>query len=130
MNRIYYRRTTASQRIYLFEKWKELDNVTDACKLAKVVTGTFYYWKNRFEKEGYSGLKKTKSNAPLIHFCISKEIAEAIVELRKSNPLYGKVRIANELSKNNQWQSVVSPSSVLRILHKEGLISPKQKKKA
>ncbi len=51
--RTYFPPTTAQQRKLLFEIWETTGNVTEACRQAHVGRGTFYYWKPRFEAEGY-----------------------------------------------------------------------------
>jgi hypothetical protein len=56
--RVYYPRTTYSQRRLLFQVWEEEQNVAEACRQARVAESTFYYWKPRFEAGGYEGLKE------------------------------------------------------------------------
>ncbi|MEM7539822.1 MAG: helix-turn-helix domain-containing protein, partial [Chloroflexota bacterium] len=62
--KIYYRQTTVQQRKLLFKTWEETGNVTLACKKAKVSRGTFYKWRERYEKKGLAGLEKCESKAP------------------------------------------------------------------
>ena len=65
--RTYYRETTPQQRRLLFETWEASGNVTRACRKAHVGRGTFYYWKPRFEEQGYAGLEEFASRAPKEH---------------------------------------------------------------
>ena len=62
--RIYYGETTPQQRKFLFETWEATGNVTQACQKAHVGRGTFYYWKPRFEEQGYAGLEEYASREP------------------------------------------------------------------
>lgn len=62
--RIHFPLTTAQQRKLLFETWEETGNVTQACRKAHVGRGTFYYWKPRFDEQGYAGLEEFSSRAP------------------------------------------------------------------
>ena len=53
IRRIYYPRTTPSQRQRLFEICEETGNLQDALQESRVSGGSFYRWKPRFEKGGY-----------------------------------------------------------------------------
>lgn len=55
--RTYFPPTTPQQRKLLFETWEETGSVVKACQKAHVGRSTFYYWKPRFETEGYAGLE-------------------------------------------------------------------------
>jgi hypothetical protein len=55
--RVYFPSTTPQQRKLLFETWEQTGNVTAACRKAHVGRCTYYYWKPRFEKDGYAGLE-------------------------------------------------------------------------
>ena len=41
--------------------------------------------------------------------------------MRRQNPKWGKLRIANEMAKANNWVPLVSPNTVRRILQDAGL---------
>jgi transposase len=114
--RVVYRETTAQQRKLLFEVWEETGNVSLACRKAHVGRGTFYYWKPRFEKQGYKGLEEFASRAPKNPRRISEEIEQKVVEMREQHPDWGKQRIADELAKANNWVPLVAPQTVRRIL--------------
>ena len=62
--RIYYPRTTYSQRQLLFQVWEETQNVSEACRQARIGKSTFYYWKPRFEGGVYEALKEVKKPGP------------------------------------------------------------------
>ncbi len=56
--RIYYPRTTYSQRQTLFETWEATGDIKAAYEAAHTSRRTFYYWKGRFEEGGYEGLNR------------------------------------------------------------------------
>lgn len=131
--RIYYPRTSYSQRKRLFEIWEEMGNVSQACQQAHVSRGTYYHWKDRFEEEGYEGIKETKKAGPEKGVQTEEEIKEAVVKLKEENEEWGKKRIAHELAKKNSWMPVISPNTVRAILKEKGLwpeTVPETKKKA
>jgi transposase len=131
--RITYRETTAQQRKLLFEVWEATGNVTLACRKAHVGRGTFYYWKPRFEKNGYAGLEAFESRAPKNPSRTSVEVEQKVIGRRRKHPDWGKQRIADELAKTNNWVPLVTPQTVRRILKDAGLweaVEAEAKKKA
>lgn len=91
---------------------------------------TFYYWKPRFETEGYAGLETYQRKGPAKGTVgTPAEIKEKVIGLRRAHADWGKHRIADEMAKGNNWVSVVSPNTVRRILKEAGLWSPEPRKK-
>lgn len=128
--RIYYPRTTASQRKKLFEVWEQTQDVGAACQEARVSERTFYNWKPRFEAGGYEGLEKFERAGPAPGSRIAQNIQGQVVELKKGHGHWGRRRIAAEIAKANNWVPLVSPSSVRRILEQAGLLpEPAEAKK-
>jgi transposase len=119
--RIHYPRTTGQQRKRLFELWEETGNISEACRKAHVGRGTFYYWKPRFDKEGYEGLAEFENHAPDKPSRIAPEVEQAVIEMKQTHPDWGKKRIVQELAKSHNWVPVVSPNTVKRILKEAGL---------
>ena len=124
--RIYYPRTTSSQRRRLFEIWEETGNLRDALKESRVSEGTFYRWKPRFEKGGYPALEKFDSHAPNNPRRTAEALEVKVIELRRRNPKWGKRRIADEMAKANNWVALISPNTVKRILKDAGLWTTEQ----
>ncbi len=123
---IHFPRTTADQRKLLFETWEATQDVTASCQRAHVARGTFYYWQPRFEVDGYTALEHFQSHAPKEPAHTAKDIEQRVIDLRRQNPKWGKRRIADELSKANVWEPLVSPNTVKRILMDAGLWTPLQ----
>lgn len=119
--RIYYPRTTYSQRKLLFQVWEETQDTAEACWQARVSESTFYYWKPRFEAGGYEGLRKVKQPGPAPGIRIGTEIQGKVAEMKEAHPEWGKQRIADELAKRNSWVPLVSANTVRRILREKGL---------
>lgn len=119
--RVAYRKTTAQQRKLLFEVWEATGDVILACRKAHVGRGTFYYWKPRFEKQGYKGLEEFESRAPKNHYRTSVEVEQKVIAMRRKHPDWGKQRIADELAKANNWVPLVAPQTVRRILQDANL---------
>ena len=118
---IHFPQTTAQQRKLLFETWEATGNVSEACRQAHVGRGTFYYWKSRFDEQGYAGLEAFASRAPKEPHRTPPAIEQKVIRLRGEHPDWGKKRIADELAKGNNWVRLVSPNTVKRILQQAGL---------
>ena len=119
--RIYYPQTTHSQRQLLFQTWKETGSINEACKRARTSRSTFYYWKERFEQGGYEALREPETPGSKKSIQIPLEIQEKVIALKANHADWGKRRIADELSKSNEWIPLISPNSVRRILLENGL---------
>jgi transposase len=119
--RTYFGFSTAQQRKLLFETWEATGSVTEAYRQARLSRGTFYYWKARFDQNGYAGLDEFESRAAHKLNYKSAEIRARVIEMRRQNPDWGKARIAHEMAKNNNWVPLVSPNTVKRILQSADL---------
>ena len=125
--RIHFPLTTAHQRRLLFETWEATGDVLLACRTAHVGRRTFYYWKPRFHQGSYAALERFASAAPK-QPARTDAIEAQIVALRTEHPTWGKRRITDELAKANDWQPVVSPNTIARILRAHGLWTAPAKK--
>lgn len=116
----YFPFTSAQQRKLLFKTWEATGSVTQACRVAHVGRATFYYWKPRFDEQGYAGLEAFASR--VAHKLNRKDavLEQRVIELRRAHPDWGKFRIAGELAKEHHWVAVVSPNTVRRILREAG----------
>ena len=128
--RTYFPPTSGQQRKLLFEIWQATGDVELACQKAHVGRGTFYYWKPRFEAEGYAGLENYRQlGAPKGSGQTTPEIEEQVLKMHGEDEEWGKHRIAGELAKANNWVPVISPNTVRRILEDAGLWKAREKKK-
>lgn len=119
--RTHFPRTTPDQRRLLFETWQATDNITKACQAAHVSRQTFYVWLPRFTAEGYAGLLACASPAPKQPHRIDPAIEPRVIALRQQHPSWGKQRIADQLTQENQWVPLISRGTVRRILLAAGL---------
>jgi transposase len=112
----YFGFSTPQQRRLLFETLEATGSVTQACRTARVSRGLFYYWKSRFDAEGYAGLEEFESR--IAHKLNYKDdaIAQRVVDMRRQHPDWGKTRISQEMAKANNWVPLVSPNTVKRML--------------
>jgi transposase len=120
--RTYFPPTTPQQRKLLFETWQATHSVTGACQKAHVGRGTFYYWKARFDRDGYAGLEEYEKKGPEKGYgSVSEQVEKQVLKLHAEHEDWGKHRVANEIAKANNWVPLVSPNTVRRILEEAGL---------
>ncbi len=119
--RAYFRPTTASQRRLLIGIWQETGDPLRAAQAAHVCLRTFYYWKRRFEEGGLAALEHGAPRGPKQPYRIDPLIEAEVCALRLAQPTWGKLRIAQEIAKAHDWQSVVAPNTVRRILQDAAL---------
>ncbi len=106
----------------MFETWEASGDVTAACRKAHVGRGTFYYWKARFDRDGYAGLETYQAKGPEKGYGrISAEVEQQVLDLHHQHEDWGKHRITDEIAKANNWVPLVSPNTVRRILEEAGL---------
>lgn len=113
--KIFFRATTAQQRRLLFEIWEATNDVTQACEQARVSRGTFYRWKERFDKEGYQALEEPLSRRPHRTRKTDSAVESLVISLKKQNSTWGKAQIAQEVNAQIEDLSI-SPTTVRRIL--------------
>ena len=124
----YFSPTTPQQRKLLFETWEQGKNITKACIAAHVGRSTFYYWKPRFDKDGYAGLERyEKLGVPVGTGRVVAEIKDKVLELNQARKDWGKRRLADEMSKANNWVPLISPNGVRRILREANFWKPEEK---
>ena len=127
--RVYFPPTTPQQRKLLFEVWEQTDNVTAACQKGHIGRTTFYYWKPRFQKDGYVGLEAyEKTGVPKGTGCVAADVENTVLELHDQHVDWGKHRLTDEIAKANNWVALVSPDTVRRILEDVGMWKPEEKR--
>jgi transposase len=127
--RTHFPKTTPQQRKLLFETWDATGDVVEACQKAHVSVGTFYYWKARFDTEGYAGLEHCrKDGVPKGTGKVPKKVEDKVLALHREHADWGKERIAAELAKANNWVALASPNTVRRILSDAGMWSAEKDK--
>ena len=118
---VHFRSTTPAQRRLLFETWEASGDVEAACAAAHVGQRTFYYWKGRFDAEGYGALEQYASRAPRHPPRAAPAVEQQVIAVRRAHADWGKRRIADELAKAQGGVPLVCPNTVKRILRDAGL---------
>ena len=105
--RTYFPPTTAQQRKLLFESWEATGSIREACRKAHVGRGTFYYWKPRFDTDGYAGLESYAPKGPEKGYGrVSPEIEQKVLNLHDQHRDWGKHRLADEIAKLGPYEFI------------------------
>jgi transposase len=118
---VYFRQTTYQQRKLMIDTYLRTGSIKKAVEAAKVSRKTFYNWYKRYKEEGEEGIKEPRSKRPKKLRTVPEEVANKVIEKKKEHSDWGKVRIANELMKENNWQPLISPTGVRNVLIRAGL---------
>jgi len=107
-------------RLSALELAEVLGNVSEVCRRRGISRSQFYEYKRRFQTHGLEGLK----DLPPVHkthpMTTPPETVRKILDLSMKNPMWGCVRLSNQL--RLMGVSVSSPT-IQNILIKQGLAS-------
>ena len=120
--------TTMEQKIEFICEWRTGKyTITELCKSFEISRPTAYKLINRFENEGFEGLRK-HSRAPIKHPNATKEnIVKSILKLKAKYKYWGAKKIRELLFKDFTKQEVPSVVTVHNILKKNGLVCPQKR---
>ena len=106
-------------------------SMAELCRRYGVSRKTGYKWLERYEKQGMTGLED-QSRAPQRHPNeIVKEVAEAVVGLRREHPLWGPQKLHARLQQDAPEIVWPAPSTIGELLKQRGMtVPPKRHRKA
>ncbi len=120
--------TTMEQKIEFICEWRTGKyTITELCKNFKISRPTAYKIINRFEKQGFEGLKE-QSRTPKKHpNATNKNIVDGILKLKKKYPRWGAKKIKKLLFNDFTGKEIPSVVTVHNILKRHGLVCPQKR---
>jgi transposase InsO family protein len=102
-------------------------SLAELCRRYGVSRKTGYKWLERYETQGISGLED-QSRAPHKHPNeVVKEVAEAVVDLRREHPLWGPEKLHARLAQDMPEIQWPAPSTIGELLKRRGLTAPQRR---
>ncbi len=120
--------TTMEQKIEFICEWRTGKyTITELCKSFEISRPTAYKLIDRFENQGYEGLKE-RSRKPGRHpNATDQKIVKSILTLKEKHKLWGAKKIRILLFKEFTKEEIPSVVTVHNILRKNGLVSPQKR---
>ncbi|WP_062055971.1 helix-turn-helix domain-containing protein [Aquimarina longa] len=120
--------TTMEQKIEFICEWLTGKYaITELCKSFEISRPTAYKLIDRFENQGFEGLKE-QSKAPCKHpNATDQKIIDSILKLKEKHKLWGAKKIRILLFKEFTKEQIPSVVTVHNILRKNGLVSPQKR---
>jgi transposase InsO family protein len=115
--------------LFIADCLREAAPMTVLCERYGISRETGYVWKRRFEAGGAAGLEEV-SRAPHRHGAsTSAALVTRIVEARKRKPYWGPKKLLAILRQEDPALVWPSASTVSEILRREGLSSPRRRRR-
>ena len=120
--------TIMEQKIEFICEWRTGKyTITELCKAFEISRPTAYKLIDRFERQGYEGLRE-QSRAPRAHPNQTQEdIVKSILGLKNKHPLWGAKKIAKLLFNDFTEDQIPSVVTIHNILKKHGLVCPQKR---
>ena len=99
-------------KLGLLELAKQLGNISQACKAMGYSRDSYYRFKDLYEKGGELALLEVSRKKPILANRVDPAIEKAVVEMAIDFPVYGQLRVSNELKRKGM---LVSPGGVRSI---------------
>ncbi|MBN1618323.1 helix-turn-helix domain containing protein [Candidatus Dojkabacteria bacterium] len=120
--------TTMEQKIEFICEWRTGKyTITELCKSFEISRPTAYSLINRFEKQGFDGLRE-QSRSPGKHpNQTAEKVIEGILKLKTKHPRWGAKKIRILMFNDFEPEEIPSVVTIHKILKKNGFVCPQKR---
>jgi len=112
---------------FVLEAQLDLWTITDLCQRYGISRKTGYKWLNRFDQQGFDGLKERSRAPKRCAHRSAEDIVEQVLAQRKRHSKWGPKKIADAL-KRAGVDHVPAPSTIGNILQRHGMVRRRRRR--
>jgi len=105
------------------------ESITELCRRFGISRRTGYKWLTRYREEGFTGLLEHSRARRTQAHATPEPIVELVLAARMAHPTWGPRKLRAFLSRKYPSASFPSPSTIGGILKRNGLVSPRRRRK-
>ena len=121
--------TMDQKRLFIQDYIRGSFEMAELCRRYGISRPTGYKWVQRFEDEGFPGLKERSRRPEGCSHETAIEITEAIVELRRRHPYWGAKKLLTLLKQRHPKVAWPARSTVCDLLDRHGMVEKQRRRK-
>ena len=118
-------------RVEFIRDWlKKTHSVSDLCALYGVSRKTAYKWLDRYMNDGPDWAMDRGHEASVVHNKTPREVEQALLQMRQRHRSWGARKLLHQVGREQPELMLPRASTVCDILKRNGLITPRPRRRA
>jgi putative transposase len=119
------------QRIQFIRDWLDRKHtVIDLCALYGISRKSAYKWIDRYQHEGPDWVLDRSHAAKVVHNKTAPEVEQSLMQMRSLHPTWGARKLGHQVGLQQPALMLPHESTVCEMLRRNGLITPKPRRRA